>query len=394
MVHEYGGYPPQRVDLSYGLYGDREQYFSPPTPGRANSPGYDEISAEPVFSREAGTFSGIFFLEMTSPNPAAEIHWAWDGQVPTLDVPQVHDAAPDRRHEGSARRVRAGQGRRFAVVSRTYAALAPDMLSFSSNLPIVIVDTNRRALGTNFVQASSVFIDTGDQGRANIIDLPDFAGRGGIKKRGRSTGSQAKPQYGFEVWDENNQDRDVAILGMPADSDWVLYAPYTFDRALINNAFVYDLSNQIGRYAVRTRFVEMYVNSNDDTVSAGDYVGLYIFMEKIKRGRTRQRRGARAVGQHRAQDQRRLHDQDRPARSGRPWLSHGPGQSHLRRRHLLLRGPERGRDHDRSVHVDSQLPRRFRAASTAPTSPTRRPATPSTSTLIASSITICSTCWR
>ena len=90
--------------------------------------------------------------------------------------------------------------------------------------------------------------------------LADFAGRSGIKTRGSSTGGQGKPSYALEVWDENNRDRDVSILGLPADSDWVLYAPFTFDRALINNAFVYDLSNRIGRYAVRTRFVEMYVN--------------------------------------------------------------------------------------------------------------------------------------
>ena len=210
-----------------------------------------------------------------------------DGQVPTLASTKYTSAIPiTTTREVLARVYEPGQAP-SAVVSRTYIALAPDVLSFSSNLPIVIVDTSRRSIGTNFAGVSSVFIDTGAQGRAKITDAPDFAGRAGIKKRGRSTESQAKPQYGFEVWDENNRDRDAAILGLPADSDWVLYAPYTFDRALINNAFIYGLSNQIGRYAVRTRFVEMYVNSNDDTVSASDYVGLYIFMEKIKRGEER-----------------------------------------------------------------------------------------------------------
>jgi len=43
VAHEYAsyaggvdaaGFPPQRADLSYGLYGDEEQYFTPPTPGR------------------------------------------------------------------------------------------------------------------------------------------------------------------------------------------------------------------------------------------------------------------------------------------------------------------------------------------------------------------------
>ncbi|MCX5645177.1 MAG: CotH kinase family protein [Phycisphaerae bacterium] len=293
VAHEYGsrtnladrpGFPVQRADLSYGLYGDQQQYFTPPTPGKTNSPGYPSISGEPVFSHEAGTYTGYFLLELSSLNSAAEIHWTTDGQVPTLASAKYAGFIPIvGTKEVLARAYEPGKAP-SAVVSRTYIALTPDVLGFSSNLPIVIIDTNHQNLSTNLTRVSSVFIDTGAQGRAKITDAPDFAGRGGIKKRGRSTGSQAKPQYGFEVWDENNRDRDAAILGLPADSDWVLYAPYTYDRALINNAFIYGLSNEIGRYAVRTRFVEVYVNSNDDTVSASDYVGLYIFMEKIKRG--------------------------------------------------------------------------------------------------------------
>ncbi len=296
VVHEYVscaggkdivGFPPLRADLSYGLYGDQERYFTPPTPGRANAAGYAGVSQEPVFSREGGTFTGYFFLELSSLNPAAEIRVTLDGQVPTQASLKYTSPLPIAgTKEVLARAYEPGKAP-SAVARRTYIALANDVLSFNSNLPIVIVDTGRQSIGTNFSRAASVIIDTGQHGRAKPTDAPDFAGRAGIKKRGRSTGSQAKPQYGFEVWDENNRDRDAAILGMPADSDWILYAPYTYDRALINNAFVYDLSNQIGRYAVRTRFVEMYVNSNDGTVSASDYVGLYIFMEKIKRGEER-----------------------------------------------------------------------------------------------------------
>jgi hypothetical protein len=295
-AHEYGsrtsltersGFPPQRADLSYGLYGGQEQYFTPPTPGRANSPGYPGLSAEPVFSHAAGTFTSYFLLELSSPNQAAEIHWTIDGQVPTLTSPKYAGPIPIvGTKEVIARAYEPGKAP-SAMVSQTYIALAGDVLSFSSNLPIVIIDTSRRSISTSLTKVSSVFIDTGAQGRAQITDLADFAGRGGIKIRGKSTSGQSKPQYGFEVWDENNRDRDVSLLGLPADSDWVLYAPFSFDRALINNAFVYDLSNQIGQYAVRTRFVEMYFNSNDDTVSTNDYVGLYIFMEKIKRGEER-----------------------------------------------------------------------------------------------------------
>ena len=294
VVHEYGshtdggGYPFQRFDLSYGLYGGQAQYFVAPTPGRTNIPGYTAISDAPLFSHEAGTYKGqLFFLELTSPNPEARIYYTLDGQTPTTASAQYTEPIlVVGTKEILARAYEPGRAP-SAVASRTYVALANDVLSFTSDLPIVIVDTNRRGIGTTLTKVSSVVIDIGEQGRARITDSPDFSGRGGIKRRGSSTGGAAKGSYAFEIWDENNWDRDVSILGLPAESDWILYGPFSYDRALINNAFMFDLSNQIGRYAVRTRFVEMYLNTNDDTVSASDYVGLYILMEKIKRGENR-----------------------------------------------------------------------------------------------------------
>ena len=117
------------------------------------------------------------------------------------------------------------------------------------------------------------------------------------------------------MWDENNLDRDVSIFGLPAESDWILYAPYEYDRAIINNALMHGLSNQIGRYSVRTRFVEMYLNTNDDTISASDYVGLYIFMEKIKRGEDRvDVEKLEPWDSTEPEDHRRVHAEDRPAR--------------------------------------------------------------------------------
>ena len=68
---------------------------------------------------------------------------------------------------------------------------------------------------------------------------------------------------------------------MPSEADWIFYGPSQFDRALINNPFMYDLSNQIGRYAVRTRWVEMYLNRSGE-VTSGDYVGVYAIMEVIE----------------------------------------------------------------------------------------------------------------
>ena len=74
---------------------------------------------------------------------------------------------------------------------------------------------------------------------------------------------------------------------MPSDSDWVLHAPYNFDRALVRNAFIHQLSNDAGPYAVRTRYAEVFVNENGGDLSYSDYAGVYVIMEKIKRGNQR-----------------------------------------------------------------------------------------------------------
>lgn len=293
VAHEYAahttegqdaGFPPQQADWSYGLYGTEMQYFTQPTPGSANVPGYAEISELPTFSHPGGTFSGFFFLELSSSNPNAEIRYTTDGRVPD---------ASSRRYTGpiSILGTKEVLARAYepdkapsAVVSHTYIGLSDDVLDFSSDLPIVVVDTNRQNIGTSRRRVHSAFIDTGADGRARMTDHADYAGCGGLWRRGSSTRWATKGQYRFEVWDENDRDKDVSLFGLPVESDWILYAPFNFDRALINNAFMYDLSNQIGRYAVRTRFVEMYLSTSGDTVSASDYVGLYILMENVKRG--------------------------------------------------------------------------------------------------------------
>src|SRR5690606_25840070 len=49
----------------------------------------------------------------------------------------------------------------------------------------------------------------------------------------------------------------------------------------------YRLSERIGRYAPRTRFVEVYVQTGTGPVSASNYRGIYVLVEKIKRGSNR-----------------------------------------------------------------------------------------------------------
>jgi hypothetical protein len=65
---------------------------------------------------------------------------------------------------------------------------------------------------------------------------------------------------------------------MPAENDWVLTANYN-DKAFLRNYLAFDLFTKMGHYAPRTAYCEVVVN--------GDYQGIYLLGEKIKRDSNR-----------------------------------------------------------------------------------------------------------
>lgn len=101
-----------------------------------------------------------------------------------------------------------------------------------------------------------------------------FEGNIAIEIRGSSSQQFPKKAYGFETRDEENEDLDVELAGYPEEEDWILYAPYS-DKALVRNHLIYELSNDMGRYASRTLLADVYLNDA--------YNGVYVFMEQLKR---------------------------------------------------------------------------------------------------------------
>jgi hypothetical protein len=55
----------------------------------------------------------------------------------------------------------------------------------------------------------------------------------------------------------------------------------------MRNFLSYNWSNDMGQYASRTKFIEVFLNTDGGGVSMSDYVGVYVLMEKIKRGKDR-----------------------------------------------------------------------------------------------------------
>jgi hypothetical protein len=120
--------------------------------------------------------------------------------------------------------------------------------------------------------------------------------RAEIGIRGSSSSQFPKKPYRLELQDDNGDDLKIPLLGMPKESDWILFAGYT-DKTLIRDVVAYELWRRMGYYAPRTRYVELYLNRASANVqrstmsnvqpSTNDYEGVYVLMEKIKRGKDR-----------------------------------------------------------------------------------------------------------
>jgi len=109
----------------------------------------------------------------------------------------------------------------------------------------------------------------------------------GIEYRGSTSYRLSdKKSFGFETWDENGEDVDVSILGFPEEEDWILMGHVhrastntIFDPSLMRHYIGYELFRSMGNYTSRAKFVEVTLD--------GNYMGVYVFMEKLKRDKER-----------------------------------------------------------------------------------------------------------
>tara|TARA_Y100000768_G_scaffold382639_1_gene363366 strand:- start:553 stop:1884 length:1332 start_codon:yes stop_codon:yes gene_type:complete len=157
--------------------------------------------------------------------------------------------------------------------------IAVDVNYTESNLPIISINTYGEDIPDEPRIDAYMGIINNNSGTNSIDDIfNDYDGRITIEKRGNSSQEQEKPPYRFETVDKNGENNNVELLGLPEENDWILYAPWS-DKSLMRNVLIYSLSNDMGRYAPRSEFVELYLNK--------EYRGVYVLMEKIKRDKNR-----------------------------------------------------------------------------------------------------------
>ncbi len=142
-----------------------------------------------------------------------------------------------------------------------------------SNLPIVVINPSGEIKDDDRVYAEMGII-WNKAAKNHLTDgRNDYDGRIMIEYHGKSSLMFPKKSYRFETQDEDGQNLNTSILDMPAEDDWILYAPYS-DKTLMRNFLIYTLAGEINDYAPRVRYCELIVD--------GEYKGVYVMTEKIE----------------------------------------------------------------------------------------------------------------
>jgi hypothetical protein len=287
-------YPAQAPYFSYGLTlpstGGVYAPFAIPTPGAPNTSTPGAPAGEVIFSIPSKTFvtGSPLSLTLTTASPTAQIRYTTNRTEPNAGSTLYSGAIPiSATTMIRARAIETAPG--FApgpVHSEYYYVLGTAAAAFNSNLPVVVLDGFNTGRPNNDTQMFWTMFEPGAPGgRTVLTSPPTLATRGRMIVRGSSSSGWPKYSLSIEAWDDTNEDKDVAPLGLPAEGDWVLQSNYQYDLGMVRNPLAYEISNRIGRWAAHSRFVEVFANTDNGTVDyPGDYMGVYSLMEKPERG--------------------------------------------------------------------------------------------------------------
>lgn len=305
-------YGQQHKDIPYGELGAARQrgYLEVATPGKKNISLMDAgpPAEDVVFSREGGLLANptpVALSILPPVAPGAVVRYSLGQTLPT-EISPVY-TTPFSITASTTVRARVFQPGRLPgpASSRSFLKLDTSLTNynssgsvFSSNLPVLVMDSFGVAVDATtdpagprpFRPSYSVMLaPDGTSGRTRLDALPDFQGRCGTHVRGESSSGFGQKSYAWELWTNENSDKDAAILGMPAESDWALHGPWS-DKSMMRNYLVYSTFGEMHQdwFAPRVKFVEVFFNQEaGQPVSYSDYRGVYLLVEKIKSSSSR-----------------------------------------------------------------------------------------------------------
>lgn len=305
VVSEFApAFPAQSNDVSYGyaVTGGVAGFLAQPTPGAPNTVasngGGSGLFDIVTFSRASGPFRNAFSLELSGAIAGQDIRFELilpnaknNASDLTASSPRYTAPIPVAASVVVKAAVFSADGtQRGPVRSAYYSKLGASLFSFSSQLPVMVIDS----LGSGGLQKDGIDHESWiytyaprSNNAPNFNATPDLISPLTASVRGASSAEFPKKGYNIKFTDELGNKRAQALLDLPAYERWALVAPWSFDFSYINNSFVYSLSNQMGRWAPRTRLAEVFFNANGDDVDSSDYAGIYVVTDRIEAAKGR-----------------------------------------------------------------------------------------------------------
>ncbi len=301
----------QDKNIAYGETGTNRVrgYMFPATPGLINT---QEIadqsrSSEILFSHLGGFISEKVEVTLSADRlPGLQIRYTLDRTEPGPNSLIYSNAISVTGFTTIKARSYAPGHLLGAISSRTFIFADSSMTQyagttnvFNSNLPFLFVDSfgfsvDASSGGVRPFRPGYLVVVRPDlvTGQASLSTAPEYAGPCGVHLRGESSAGFDQHSYSLELWDDTGSDQKASLLGMPADSDWVLYGPWS-EKTLMRNKLIFDwmrtLRGQDG-LSVRCEFVELFFNQSkpvNGRIGYSTYRGIYVLMEKLKRGKDR-----------------------------------------------------------------------------------------------------------
>lgn len=173
-------------------------------------------------------------------------------------------------------------------ITDTNLSIAPE--SFSSRLPVVSINTNGQTIpgrpgpGEHIGEIKNTYIRAEikimeeEGGLHTLQSQADIESQADIRVRGNSSRTFDKTGYLLKFTDNQGNRRDYDVMGMGADSTWVLHGPF-LDKTLMRNYMWYNIAGQMMEWAPQVRYCEVFINHA--------YQGIYVMTEQIEASESR-----------------------------------------------------------------------------------------------------------
>jgi hypothetical protein len=275
---------PENTSIGVSITSEDIVSYLETTPGYENSSQeyLGSVQSEVVFSNQGGLIDAPISLSLSG-NTSEEVIRYTIGENNPTETATLY-TSPIQINEDTTVRAQIFLENYIpsSVTTKTYILNTSNLTFTDSNLPIVIINTEGGAeipdepkiLGTMKI------IQRPDGARnfltdANTDEFLDYSGTIGIEIRGSSSQTLPKKPYGIDTLEDDGiEDKNVKLLGMPKENDWILNS-FAFDDSMMRDYISYEMARQMGQYATNLKYCEVILN--------GEYIGLYALSEKIKR---------------------------------------------------------------------------------------------------------------